>query len=189
MTAEEMLVKKAKSGDDKAFSEIVRLYENAVYNSALYIAKNRDDALDISQEVFLKLWRTLPSFRGDSSLKTWIAKITHTCAIDYVRARNQKTALPLTYEGDEEKPIEIIDSDVSANPAESFEREERAKAVRQAVASLPEPIRETLILREFQGLSYAEIAETLGISEGTVKSRISRGREQVKNFLKNGNFL
>ena len=189
MTREEMLVKKARSGDDGAFSEIVRLYQNSVYNSALYIAKNREDALDISQEVFLKLWRTLGSFRGESSLKTWIAKITRTCAIDYVRSRNQKTAAPLVYEDDEEKPIDIPDTDTSSNPQESYERDENISAVRRAVASLPDPLREILIMREFQGLSYAEIADALGVSEGTVKSRISRAREQVKIFLKNGNFL
>lgn len=189
MTSEEMLIKKAKSGDEQAFSAIVKLYEKQVYNSALYIAKNREDAFDISQEVFLKLWRTLPAFRGEASLKTWIAKITRTCAIDYVKARNAKTASSLTYENDEEKDIEVIDDDVSSNPMQSYERKETVAAVRQAVDTLPEPIRETLILREFHDLSYADIAKLLGISEGTVKSRISRGREQIKLFLKNGNFL
>ncbi len=189
MTSEEMLIKKAKSGDEQAFSAIVKLYEKQVYNSALYISKNREDAFDISQEVFLKLWRTLPAFRGEASLKTWIAKITRTCAIDYVKARNAKTASSLTYENDEEKDIEVIDDDVSSNPTQSYERKETVAAVRQAVDTLPEPIRETLILREFHDLSYADIAKLLGISEGTVKSRISRGREQIKLFLKNGNFL
>ena len=188
MTAEEMLVKRAKAGDDKAFSEIVKLYQNAVYNSALYIAKNRDDALDISQEAFLKLWRTLGTFRGDTSLKSWIARITRTCAIDYIRQRNQKTASPLTID-DEGKEADIPDLDSSSNPQKEYERKESIAAVRQAVASLPEPIKEAIILREFHNLSYADIAATLGISEGTVKSRISRGREQIKNFLKNGNFF
>ena len=189
MTSDEMLVKKAKSGDDKAFSEIVRTYQDSVYNTALYIAGNRDDALDISQDVFLKLWRTLNSFRGEASLKTWIAKITRTCAIDFVRARNQKSTLPLVYESDEETTIEIPDESVSSSPQKSYEREETASAVRRAVNSLPSPIKEAILLREFQGLSYAEIANALGISEGTVKSRISRGREQIKKILKDGNFL
>ena len=189
MTGEELLVKRAKSGDDRAFSEIVRTYQGSVYNTALYIAENRDDALDISQEVFLKLWRTLKNFRGESSLKTWIAKITRTCAIDYVRARNQKTTVPLVYEGDEEIPIEIPDEDVSSSPQKSYEREETANEVRRAVNSLPPPIKEAILLREFQGLSYAEIADTMGISEGTVKSRISRGREQIKKILNDRNFF
>ena len=188
MTAEEMLVKRAKAGDDKAFSELVKLYQNAVYNSALYIAKNRDDALDISQEVFLKLWRTLGSFRGDASLKSWIAKITKNCAIDYIRQRNQKSSVPFTVD-DDRKEADIPDTDISSDPKASYERKESIAAVRRAVASLPEPIKETIILREFHSLSYAEIAQTLGVSEGTVKSRISRGREQIKNFLKNGNFF
>lgn len=188
MTSEEMLINRAKSGDEQAFEKIVKLYEKNVYNSALYIAKNREDAFDISQEVFLKLWRTLPSYRGDASLKTWVATITRTCAIDYIRARNQKQTSSLTYEEDE-KEIDVIDEDTASNPEKSFEQKERAAAVRKAVGALPEPIRETLILREFHDLSYAEIANIQKISEGTVKSRISRGREQIKEFLKNGNFL
>lgn len=187
MTAEEMLVKRAKSGDDKAFSEIVRLYQNAVYNSALYIAKNRDDALDISQEVFLKLWRTLGAFRGEVSLKFWIAKITRTCAIDYIRQRNQKAALPFITD-DDDKETDIPDTDTASDPVASYERKEIMSAVRHAVNSLPEQIKEAVVLREFHDLSYSEIAETLGISEGTVKSRISRGREQIKKFLERGNF-
>ena len=188
MTSEEMLIKRAKSGDEQAFAEIVKLYEKTVYNSALYISQNREDAFDISQEVFLKLWRALPSYRGDASLKTWIAAITKNSAIDYVRARNQKSAASLTLDGDE-KEADIIDQSISSNPQKSLEQKERAEAVRKAVKALDEPIRQTLILREFHNLSYAEIADILKISEGTVKSRISRGREQVKEFLKNGNFL
>ena len=188
MTSEEMLIRLAKKGDSAAFEQIVKLYEKAVYNSALYVTKNREDALDVSQEVFIKLWRSLPSYRGEASLKTWIATITKNCAIDYVRARNQKQAASLT-DGENEEQHDIADTDISSDPQKSFERDERAKAVRKAVASLDEPIRQTLILREFHGLSYAEIATALQISEGTVKSRISRGREQVKEFLKIGNFL
>ena len=81
------------------------------------------------------------------------------------------------------------DDDVAADPVKSFERDERVAAVRRAVDSVEEPLRETLILREFQGLSYAEIAQALGVSEGTVKSRVSRGRERVKEFLKKGNYF
>ena len=188
MTNEEMLIKLAKKGDTNAFEQIVKLYEKAVYNSALYVTKNREDALDVSQEVFIKLWRSLPTYRGEASLKTWVATITKNCTIDYVRARNQRQSASLT-DSESEEQLDVADPDISSDPQKSFERDERARAVRKAVASLDEPIRQTLILREFHGLSYAEIAAALQISEGTVKSRISRGREQVKEFLKIGNFL
>ena len=188
MTSEEILIKLAKSGDGKAFEQIVKLYEKAVYNSALYITKNREDALDISQEVFIKLWRTLPSYRGEASLKTWIATITKNCSIDYIRARNQKQTASLTF-GEDEKEIDVIDRSMSSDPQKSLEQKELGAAIKKAVTSLDEPLRQTLILREFHGLSYLEIANLLKISEGTVKSRISRGREQIKDFLKRGNFL
>ena len=188
MTSEEMLIARARSGDEQAFAKIVKLYEKAVYNSALYISKNREDALDISQEVFVKLWRTLPSYRGEASLKSWIATITRSSAIDYVRSKNQRKSSSLTF-GDDEKETDVIDESISSNPQKSYEQKVRREAVRKAVKALPEQLRETIILREFHGLSYAEIANIQKISEGTVKSRISRGREQIKEFLKNGNFL
>lgn len=188
MTSEELLIKRAKNGDENAFAEIVKLYQNAVYNSALYIAKNQEDAFDISQEVFLKLWRTLNGFRGEASLKTWIAKITRNCAIDYVRARNQKSAASLDACEDDKK-TDIVDEDPFANPQADYRRKEEAQAVRQAVESLPSPTKEIIVLREFHDLSYGEIAKLLDIPEGTVKSRISRGREQLKEILKRGNFF
>ncbi len=186
MTNEELLVKRAKKGDEKAFGEIVALYQKAVYNSALYIAKNAEDALDISQEVFFKLWKTLDGFKCEASLKTWIAKITRTCAIDYVRSRNSKSSLSLAPD-DEEKEIELIDTE--ENPQENYRKKEEAEAVRRAVSSLQSPTKEIIIMREFQNLSYAEIAALLNIPEGTVKSRISRGREQLKEILKEWNFF
>ena len=188
MTAEELLVKRALSGDEKAFEQIVLLYQNTVYSSALYYSRTAEDALDISQEVFLRLWKTRESFRGDASIKTWIATLTKNCAIDLLRERGKRDLLSLS-EDDEGKAIDVADDSVDSDPAKSYERKTRIEAVRKAVESLDEPIRETLILREFHGLSYAEIASALKISEGTVKSRISRGRDQVKDFLKRGNFL
>lgn len=188
MTKEKTLIEWAKQGDEDAFAEIVSMYGKAVYNSALYIAKNREDAEDISQEVFVRLWRTLSDYRGDASIKTWIATITKNCAIDYIRNRNKRSAFSLTDE-EENREFDVVDEDVSSNPEKSFERDEKVRAVRSAVGKLEGAIKEAVILREFHNMSYAEIADCQGVSEGTVKSRISRGREQIKEILKSGNFL
>lgn len=188
MTSEDLLIKQAKSGDEAAFEKIVKLYEKSVYTSSLYIAKNHADALDISQEVFVKLWRTLPYFRNEASLKTWIATITHTCAVDYIRKRERTQASSLTLE-DDEKEIDVIDDDTASDPQKYYERKEQTAAVRKAVKALPEPLKQTLILREFQELSYEEIANVQKLSIGTVKSRINRARAFIKEFLKNENFL
>ncbi len=172
----------AAKGDETAFSDIVREYEKAVYGYALSFCKNTEDAFDISQEAFLKLWRTLPKFRGNCSPKTWIMGIVRTVAIDFLRAKYKRTTL------DEDTLFNKSDESIEANPTAAYEQKERESLVRLAIASLPPDLRETLYLREMEGLSYREIAKVLGVREGTIKSRISRARDGVKDFLKSRNF-
>ncbi len=177
----------AAKGDENAFSDIVREYENAVYGYALSFCKNTEDAFDISQEVFLKLWRTLPKYRGNCSPKTWVMSIVRTVAIDFLRAKYRRTALPL-YGENEELSFDPPDDSANANPSLAYEKKEREALVRLALASLPHDLRETLYLREMEGLSYEEIAKILDVRVGTVKSRISRARDGIKEFLKSRNF-
>ncbi len=182
---EKWLLANAKRGNTTAFEEIVKLYQNEVYNSAFFITKNREDALDVSQEVFLKLWRSLSSFREESSLKTYIAKITRNSALDYIRAKVKNEADALYYE--DGKAIEIPDTE--ASPSVEYEKEEQRNAIRHAILELPSPYREAIVMRELSGLSYDEIAKATLVSVGTVKSRISRGREELKKLLKSRNIL
>lgn len=180
----------AAKGDEAAFSDIVREYESVVFRYALSFCKNEEDAFDISQEAFLKLWKNLPRFKGDCSPKTWIMSITRSVAIDFLRAKRRGISLPLYAEGNEgELTLEIPDDSVDANPALAYEKKEREDLVRMAVAALPNDLAETLYLREFEGLSYDEIARVLGVRVGTVKSRISRARDGVKEFLEKRNFF
>lgn len=185
MIDEKWLVSSAKHGNTTAFEEIVKLYQNEVYNSAYFITKNREDALDVSQEVFLKLWRSLSSYREEASLKTYIAKITRNCALDYLRTRTKNEADALYYE--DGNTVEIPDTDSS--PSVEYEKEERRRAVRNAISELPSPYKEAIVMREISGLSYDEIAKATLVSVGTVKSRISRGREELKKILKTRNIL
>ncbi len=177
---------RAAKGDEDAFSDIVREYENAVYGYALSFCKHTEDAFDISQEAFLKLWRTLPKFKGNCSPKTWIMGIVRTVAIDFLRAKSKRVHLPLYTETD--TPVELPDPDPASDPRAAYEEKERAAMVKEAMDSLPSELAETLYLREMEGLSYDEIARVLGVRVGTVKSRISRAREGVKVFLKKRNF-
>lgn len=175
----------AAKGDEAAFSSIVREYEAAVYRYALSFCQNQEDAFDISQEAFLKLWKTLPRFKGNCSPKTWIMGIVRSVAIDFLRAKRPTLSLY----ADGELPIEIPDDSDGADPQRAYERKERAALVRAAVASLPRDLAETLYLREFEELSYEEIARILGVRVGTIKSRISRARDGVKEFLEKRNFF
>ncbi len=177
----------AAKGDENAFSDIVREYEKAVYGYALSFCKNTEDAFDISQDAFLKLWRTLPKYKGNCSPKTWIMGIVRTVAIDFLRAKYKRSTLPL-YGENEELPFDHPDESIEANPAMAYEQKERERLVRLAMASLPPDLKETLYLREMEGLAYDEIAKILGVREGTVKSRISRARDGIKEFLKSRNF-
>lgn len=182
---EKWLIANAKRGNTTAFEKIVKLYQNEVYNSAYFITKNREDALDVSQDVFLKLWRFLPSYREEASLKTYIAKITRNCALDYIKARTKNEADALYYE--DGNAVEIPDTESS--PSVEYEKEERRNAVRSSILELPSPYREVIVMRELSGLSYDEIAKATDTSVGTVKSRINRGREELKKLLKSRNIL
>lgn len=180
----------AAKGDEAAFSDIVREYESAVFRYALSFCKNEEDAFDISQEAFLKLWKTIPRFKGDCSPKTWIMNITRSVAIDFLRTKRRGASLPLYAEGNEgELALDFPDDSADANPALAYEKKERAALVRAAVNALPRDLAETLYLREFEGLSYDEIARVMGVRVGTVKSRISRARDGVKEFLEKRNFF
>lgn len=174
----------AAKGDEDAFSAIVREYESAVYNYALSLCHHTEDAFDISQDSFLKLWRSLPKYRGRCSPKTWILGIVRNTAIDYFRAKKHRHVAPLYHE--DGQALEIPDPE--ADPALAYEKKDRALQIRAALRSLPKELAETLYLREFEGFSYEEIAKILGVRVGTVKSRISRARDGVKKYLEERNF-
>ena len=186
------LMKRAKKGDETAFSELVRETEASVYRYLYTLIKNREDALDLSQETYLKLWRTLGSYRGDCSPTTWILRIAKNTAIDHLR-KTAKTGdtLPLAHTDKDgnETSFDLPDTDVDANPEQALARMQTRAAVRKAILSLPEEQRDVIVLREFEGLSYEEIAARLSLEIGTVKSRLSRARHAIKDFLISGNFL
>ncbi|MBO5305279.1 MAG: sigma-70 family RNA polymerase sigma factor [Clostridia bacterium] len=186
-----ILVKRAKKGDENAFSLLVKETQTALYRYLYTLVGNREDALDLSQETYLKLWRTLPSFKEDCAPTTWLLRIAKNCAIDHLRKSGKGQPLPLTFtdkEGEEQK-AELPDHSVDANPDKAFEREQTKEAVRQAILTLCEDQQSVLILREFEGLSYDEIATRLSIETGTVKSRLSRARNAIKDFLISRNFF
>lgn len=185
------LMRRAASGEDAAFESLVRHFEGMVYSFALQSLRRREDAEDATQEVFLKLWRTLGTWRDEASVKTYIMRIARNTVIDMIRRRNSHPTDSLTVEDDdgEESQLDIADTDTSSNPAADYARREQIEEVRRAIDKLPTDHREIIILRDINGLSYAEIAETTGLDPGTVRSRLSRARNNLKEFLKTRNFF
>ena len=185
------LMRRAASGEDAAFESLVRHFEGMVYSFALQSLRRREDAEDATQEVFLKLWRTLGTWRDEASVKTYIMRIARNTVIDMIRRRNSRPTDSLTVEDDdgEESQLDIADTDTSSNPAADYARREQIEEVRRAIDELPPDHREIIILRDINGLSYAEIAEATGLDPGTVRSRLSRARNNLKEILKTRNFF
>lgn len=179
------------AADESVFAELVNRYSGLVYNVALRSAACADDAADIAQETFLKAWRSLPSFRGDCALSTWITRIALSCACDFARAKKRRAFISLTgTDADgEEHTIDIPETDSAALPEEESIRRAEIAAVREAIASLPEEWRMIVTMRDIGGMSYNEIADTLSLELGTVKSRLFRARAAVKDFLIRRNFF
>lgn len=185
------LAKAAAEGNDDAFSEIVRIFEKPIYNMAMQTLRNREDALDLSQDVFLKLWRALPSFRGECSVASFVMKIAKNTMLDELRRKNTRQTISTTTENEDGEPEEydIPDPSPDSNPPEAFDRSERIRIVREAIAELNDEHREVVLMRDIQGFSYEQIGEILSLEAGTVKSRLFRARNALKKILEKRNFF
>ena len=190
MTREEeaKLLQEMKSGSMNAFERFVRAHEKTVYHLALRTLGNAQDAEDAAQEVFLKAYTAISSFRGESSLSVWLYRITSNVCIDALRRRRESVSLSCADESGEETEIEIADE--RFDPAALYERRELRETLQAALQRLPEDAREILLLREVGGRSYEEISELLELDLGTVKSRIFRARKKLCAYLtEKGNFF
>ena len=176
-----LLISRARGGDREAFGALVEQYRDNVYRLAYRMCGNAYDADEAAQEAFVAAWRALPNFRGDAKFSTWLYRLTTNAAIDVMRREKRHQTV-----GDGEMVDLADDAD---SPQETVERTEQQEAVQKALATLSEEYREVLLLRYMEELDYAEIAEVLQLPSGTVKSRISRGRKQLRKFLlESGNF-
>lgn len=185
---EAAVIQSILDGDVNAFETLVKEYEKNVYNLALRMTGNSEDAADMSQEAFIKAYNSLSSFRGDSKFSVWLYRIVSNVCLDYLRSRTRKPTVSLSTENDDGEEVELDIADESQSPELLLDRSLTRDAVRRGLAALPPDHREILLLREIQGLSYEEIAAALGLEAGTVKSRIFRARKKLCSFLiKDGN--
>ena len=185
---EAAVIQSVLDGDVNAFETLVKEYEKNVYNLALRMTGNSEDAADMAQEAFIKAYNSLSSFRGDSKFSVWLYRIVSNVCLDYLRSRTRKPTVSLSTENDDGEEVELDIADESQSPELLLDRSLTRDAVRRGLAALPPDHREILLLREIQGLSYEEIAAALGLEAGTVKSRIFRARKKLCSFLiKDGN--
>ena len=185
MTVEEELkiIKSVLDGDKNAFEALVLENQKNVYNLALKMTRNEEDALDVSQEAFLKAYTQLDSFRGESKFSVWLYRLTYNQCIDFLRRKPQATIIPLTQQDDSAEPRDLEIPDVRNLPEDIITRKETRKAIAESFGELGLPHREILAMREITGMCYSEIAEALNISEGTVKSRLARARMSLAKIL------
>ena len=175
------LIKRFKASDASAFDEIILKYQDRIYNVCRYMLGNARDAEDAAQDTFIKAYRNLRNFRPDSSLYTWLYRIAVNTCLDY-KKRPFFASIYRGACGDDEVMNELPSDDPS--PERLYESKQTCHVLRMSLKQLSEKFRTVLILKEIEGLSYEEIAEVLDISIGTVKSRISRAREELKQQLK-----
>lgn len=187
---EEMeIVRAVLSGQTDEFEKLVAAYEKPVYHITLKMTGNEDDAYDLSQDTFLKAFRSLNTFRGESGFGTWVCRLAANLCIDFLRKQKRRGRLVSLDEPDEyDRPVEL--PDLRFEPQSVMEKRELSMQVREGLMKLPPEQKLILILRDMEGFSYQEIADTMKMELGTVKSRISRARAHLAKLLtENGNFF
>ncbi len=180
------LVKRVRGGDQRAFKLLVERYQRKVYAVALGMLKDKEEAMDVSQDAFVKVYKYLDHFKGDSSFYTWLYRITANICIDRIRKRggaehvefDESVATDMS-----EARIGALGSRLGTNPQKSALRRELAEKIQEALAQVPEKHRAILLLREIEGMSYEDLARTLEIPKGTVMSRLFHARTKVQKIL------
>lgn len=176
------LVSRAQTGDFAAYEALVRQYRNDVFAVAFHFVRDREEAWDLSQEVFIKAHRALKRFRGDASFKTWVLRITANQCKDFLKKRRIKT---VSFDGSlqaENRPAPALD------PRDRAEAHELGEAIQRAVDALPVKHRTAFVLREIEGLSYQEMAGVMNCSVGTVMSRLHHARRKLRHLLEKSGF-
>ncbi len=187
---EKRIIEQVLAGDNNAFGLLVETYQDRVYNLALRMCGNPDDAFDLAQESFFRAWRGLSGFQQESAFSTWLFRLSSNVCLDWLRAKKRRPTVSLTTLDDEEQEVQLELPDPGPGPEALLLAAEDREALAGAMNQLPVEYRQILTLRAVDDLSYTQIAEILQLKEGTVKSRLSRARLALRNkLLQNGNNL
>lgn len=169
MTAQDsLLAHRARDGDQRAFGELVRRHQDGVFRFVLRMTGSRDEAMDLTQDTFIKAWQALPRWQPQAQFRTWLFQIARNGALDLLRRRETLQFVPIE--------DDAVFAAPQPTPEEQLDQRQRLGLLDAALRQLPPEHREVLLLREIEQLSYADIAAALQIQEGTVKSRIARAR-------------
>lgn len=180
---EKNLINRAKKGDEKSFESLILGCQGRAYNIALQYLKNEHDALDALQESFIKIFRNLNSFNGDSKFDTWVYRIVVNTCNDMLRKNNNRKKIDSIYHDDGEKETILEIPDSSNSPEELYDKKEKRNRIISCLEKLNPEQKEIIILRDIHGFTYEEISEILDCSIGTVKSRINRSRLRLRETL------
>ena len=185
---EAAFVAELQAGSEEAFAYLLSVYQNPVFNLVSHIVESGTDPADVLQDIFVKVFKGIRHFHRESSLRTWIYRIAIHEASNHRRSwlrRHRREPVSLDEAGTEPLMGAADDRRSSETPYHALEQAERQELVRSALATLAQPYRTVVVLREIEDLSYEEIAHVMGLAEGTVKSRLVRGRELLRRKLAN----
>jgi RNA polymerase sigma-70 factor (ECF subfamily) len=179
------LVQAVQAGNQQAYSELIARYQDKIFSLVVGLVRDHEDALDLTQEIFVKAYRGLDRFRAQSGFYTWLYRIAVRHCIDFSRRRKRShETLPLDGDALAEMGFEPADTSLYANPERVVVNQHLKVAIRDAISSIPEPFRTAVVLHDVDGLSQEEIAKIMSCPLGTAKSRIQRGRNQLRERLR-----
>ena len=185
---ESEIIERCKNGDRKAFAVLVEKYQRRAYGIAYGMLRSREDALDAAQNAFVKVFRSIGSFKGDSSFYTWFYRIVVNVCIDHCRKKSRMRSVEYddTFKRKDESTgvMSLVGNTRSMHPGDSLDRVELNKVLNEALGKLSEDHRTIIVLREVEGMSYEAIAESVGCHLGTVMSRLHHARKNLQKALR-----
>lgn len=180
---DQTIVERVLKGDVEAYSMLVDKYQDRIYSAVVNYVANREDAIDITQETFVKAYSKLNTFNAGSAFYTWIYRIAVNAAIDFIRKRKSRQADSLDDDKYTQAGFEPVSKDMSTDPERVVVKSEQAHMLRKAISQLSDKLRSALVLHDVEGLSQEEVAQILKVPVGTVKSRVSRARIELRYIL------
>src|SRR3954447_18979654 len=174
------LIERCLQKDNSAWEAIVGRYKRKVFHIAYKFTGRHDDAEDLTQEIFLKVFKSLEKFNRDADFSTWLSSVARNFCIDHYRASKREKEVLV----EDLVAFDLAPASAGSSPHRALEDRDRRSFLRRGLEALPDKLREAVVLRDLQGLSYQEMADRLGLPEGTVKSRINRGREELAHQLR-----